>query len=92
MVMPHVLRAFGDSATAKLEQLAPLMGVSGAVAAIDAMESLRESVGLPGNSEAIKTSDYEKITERALEESDGYFSPRILTAADVEQVLKSITA
>ncbi|MDA8826074.1 iron-containing alcohol dehydrogenase [Luminiphilus sp.] len=92
MVLPHVLRVFGNSATARLEELAPLMGVSGAAPAIDAMESLRESVGLPGNSEAIKTADYEKIIERALEESDGYFSPRILTAPDVEQVLKSITA
>ena len=92
MVLPHVLRVFGNSATARLEELAPLMGVSGAAPAIDAMESLRESVGLPGNSEAIKAADYEKIIERALEESDGYFSPRILTAPDVEQVLKSITA
>ena len=83
MVLPHVLRVFGDSAKARLEELAPLMGVSGAVAAIDAMESLRESVGLPGNSEAIKAADHGKITVLALDESDGYFSPRILTAADV---------
>ena len=68
------------------------MGVAGAGAAIDAMESLRESVGLPGNSDAIKVADYEKITERALEESDGYFSPRILTGSDVGQVLRAITA
>jgi alcohol dehydrogenase class IV len=92
MVLPHVLRVFGDSAKARLEELAPLMGVSGAVPAIDAMESLRESVGLPGNSEAIKVADHAKITARALDESDGYFSPRILTAADVEQVLRAITA
>ena len=92
MVLPHVLRVFGDSAKAHLEELAPLMGVSGAVAAIDAMESLRESVGLPGNSEAIKAADHGKITARALDESDGYFSPRILTAPDVEQVLRAITA
>ena len=92
MVLPHVLRVFGDSAKARLEELAPLMGVSGAVAAIDAMESLRESVGLPGNSEAIKAADHGKITARALDESDGYFSPRILTAPDVEQVLRAITA
>ena len=92
MVLPHVLRVFGDSAKARLEELAPLMGVSGAVAAIDAMEFLRESVGLPGNSEAIKAADHGKITARALDESDGYFSPRILTAPDVEQVLRAITA
>ena len=92
MVLPHVLRVFGDSAKARLEELAPLMGVSGAVAAIDAMESLRESVGLPGNSEAIKAADHGKITARALDESDAYFSPRILTALDVEQVLRAITA
>ena len=92
MVLPHVLRVFGDSAKARLEELAPLMGVSGAVPAIDAMESLRESVDLPGNSEAIKVADHAKITARALDESDGYFSPRILTAADVEQVLRAITA
>ena len=92
MVLPHVLRVFGDSAKARLEELAPLMGVSGAVAAIDAMESLRESVGLPGNSEAIKAADHGKITARALDESDGYFSPRILTAPDVEHVLRAITA
>ena len=91
MVLPHVLRVFGDSAKARLEELAPLMWVSGAVPAIDAMESLRESVGLPGNSEAIKAADHGKITARALDESDGYFSPRILTAPDVEQVLRAIT-
>ena len=91
MVLPHVLRVFGDSAKARLEELAPLMGVSGAVAAIDAMESLRESVGLPGNFEAIKAADHGKITARARDERDGYFSPRILTALDVEQGLRAIT-
>ena len=55
------------------------------------MEALRESVGLPARSDAIKTADHAAIIDRAIEEGDGYFSPRLLDEADVQQVLSAIT-
>ena len=91
MVLPHVLRVYGDAATPRLAELAPLLSVTSAGAAIDAMESLREGVGLPATSDAIDRADHGSIISRAIEEGDGYFSPRLLTEADVQQVLSAIT-
>lgn len=91
MVLPHVLRVYGDAAAPRLAELAPLTGTDSAGAAIDAMEALRESVGLPARSDAIKTADHAAIIDRAIEEGDGYFSPRLLDEADVQQVLSAIT-
>lgn len=92
MVLPHLLRVYGVAAVPRLDELAPLTGTASAAAAIDAMESLRESVGLPGQSDKIRSADYAAITARAIEEGDGYFSPRLLTEGDITRVLEAITA
>jgi len=91
MVLPHVLRVYGDAATPRLNELAPLMSAASAGAAIDAMEALRESVGLPASSDAIQSADHASIIARAIEEGDGYFSPRLLTESDVQGVLTAIS-
>jgi len=99
MVLPYVLRLYGPSAEAKLASLAPQIGLetSGGEAAtagrvIDAIEQLRHSVGLPGTSDAINVLDFGGLVEAAIAESDGYFSPRLVTEAEVETVLRKITA
>ncbi len=103
MVLPHVLRIYGGDISARLAELAPAVGLAvqggmdGGVektanAVIEAIETLRHAVGLPANSDAINVLDFGQLIEAAIEESDGYFSPRLLTEAEVETVLRSITA
>jgi len=99
MVLPHVLRLYGPCIETRLAALAPLIGVdttggaaTTATRVIDAIESLRHAVGLPGTSDAINVLDFGQLIEAALTESDGYFSPRLVTEAEIESVLRKITA
>ncbi len=98
MVLPHVLRIYGGDVAARLAALAPAAGVAPlgseqttANAVVDAIETLRHSVGLPAASDAINVLDFGLIIEAAITESDGYFSPRLLTEAEVESVLRHIS-
>lgn len=98
MVLPHVLRLYGDLVAPQLAELADLVGIAQgsawpakAVAFIEAVDALRHDVGLPDRHSSIQMLDYSRIIEDALAEGDGYFSPRLLTEADVESVLRHIS-
>lgn len=98
MVMPHVLRVYGAVAVPRLAELADALGIAPgtaeearAAALIDAIEALRDDSGLPGTSADIKPEDFAGIRDAALAEADGYFSPRLLTEAEFDQVLARLT-
>ena len=96
MVMPHLLRVYGACAEAKLTELAPLVGIEStqsnvAARVIDAIELLGVNSSLPTTCDAISKEDYPLLISRAVEESDGYVSPRLLTEGDVASVLDRIS-
>lgn len=98
LVLPHVLRIYADDAAPRLALLADAIGLeagaseSGKAAAfIDAIEALRESVGLLATHPDIKVEDHAGIIEAAIDEGDGYFSPRLLTRLEVQGLLSKIT-
>jgi alcohol dehydrogenase class IV len=96
MVMPHLLRVYGVCAEPKLAELAALAGIDDtqsnlAARVIDAIELLGVNANLPTTCDAITQSDYPRLISRAVEESDGYVSPRLLTEADVASVLDRIS-
>jgi alcohol dehydrogenase class IV len=96
MVMPHLLRVYGVCAEPKLAELAALAGIDDtqsnlAARVIDAIELLGVNANLPTTCDAITKSDYPRLISRAVEESDGYVSPRLLTEADVASVLDRIS-
>ena len=59
---------------------------------IRAIEELRASAGLPAHHHALREEDYASLTTAAIEEGDGYFSPRLMTEAEVQAILRDITA
>ncbi|MEK9807777.1 MAG: alcohol dehydrogenase, partial [Halieaceae bacterium] len=94
--MPHLLRVYGPCAEAKLAELGPLMDIDAAQSdaaarVIDAIELLGVKSNLPTTCDAINQKDYPLLISRAVEESDGYVSPRLLTEGDVASVLDRIS-
>ncbi len=98
LVLPHVLRLYGEAATDRLAQLAAATGVASEGSAearseafIAAIEALKRDVGLPEKHPAIQRADHLAIAEAAVAEGDGYFSPRLFTVEQVCGILEAIT-
>ena len=58
---------------------------------IEAIERLSAESGLSPTHPAIQRSDFARITDMAITEGDGYFSPKLLTEEDVQVVLAAIS-
>ena len=98
LVLPHVLQACIKEAENELAELAVVTGISAArspakraQAFIDAVSHLINKVGIPRTDERIETLDWEDIAHAAMDESDGYMSPRLLTKSEIIEILKKIT-
>lgn len=99
LVLPHVLDFHKPNAETSLAELADLIGVGGdagstsakAQAFIDAVVSLRESVGIGPTSDKIKSADFDYLIGLAVNESTGYFAPRLLTNAAARDILEKIS-
>ena len=95
-MLPHVLDFHKSNAETSLAELADLIGVGGdagstsakAQAFIDAVVSLRESVGIGPTSDKIKSADFDYLIGLAVNESTGYFAPRLLTNAAARDILE----
>lgn len=100
MVLPHVLDFCRVEAQQRLAELALLIGVGSqsdaqdqlAFKFIQAVRDLRTEVGIPDNSEKIRTEDHEDLCSAAIAEGDGYPSPRLLERDATIAILKAITA
>ncbi len=98
LVLPHVLKACIQEAENELAELAVVTGISAAgspakraQAFIDAVSDLIKKVGIPNTDERIDALDWEDIAHAAIDESDGYMSPRLLTKSEIMEILKKIT-
>lgn len=98
LVLPHLLRRYGAAAEMALAELADALDLPGtgssadrAATLIEAIERLSAESGLSPTHPAIQRSDFGRITDMAITEGDGYFSPKLLTEEDVQVVLAAIS-
>ena len=97
LVLPHVLRCYGQIVEERLAELSLAAGVSSApskaaraAAFIDSIVALRAEVGLSETDSRLQAADFDAIADAACAESDGYASPRLLEKAEVIAILKAI--
>ncbi len=99
LVMPHVLRACLVEAEEALAELALVTDVSDAassavraLAFVEAVSDLIAKVGIANTDARIQPADWKAIVEAAMDEGDGYVSPRLLTKTEMIDTLELITA
>ena len=99
MALPHVLRACVAEAETALAELAVVTEVSDAAspaaraqAFVDAVTDLIAKVGIADTDARIQPADWTAIAHAAMDESDGYVSPRLLTKTEMMDTLERITA
>ncbi|MFK7830101.1 MAG: iron-containing alcohol dehydrogenase [Congregibacter sp.] len=100
MVLPPALEFMLDEAEVSLAELAQLIDVAKpeysqreqAQAFIDAVVSLRTSVGIAASSEKIQAKDFDYLVDLAVAEAVGYFSPRLLDETGTREILGKISA
>jgi len=99
LALPHVLRACIAEAETALAELAVVTNVSDAAspaaraqAFVDAVTALIARVGISDTDARIQPADWTAVAHAAMDESDGYVSPRLLTKAEMMETLERITA
>jgi alcohol dehydrogenase len=99
LALPHVLQACLAEAETALAELAVVTAVSDAAstaaraqAFVDAVTDLIRKVGIDETDARIQAADWEVLAHAAMDESDGYVSPRLLTKPEIMDTLKRITA
>jgi alcohol dehydrogenase class IV len=99
LALPPVLKACMAEAEGALAELAVVTDVSDAAspaaraqAFIEAVSQLIANVGIAESDARIQPADWTSLTHAAMDESDGYVSPRLLTKAEILGVLEHITA
>lgn len=87
VILPHVLRFYGDSVVKPLAELANLVGIGGisdnderkAQLFIEAIEQLNEKMAIPSTIKGIVNRDVPLMVERALQEANPLYPvPRII--------------
>ena len=99
LALPHVLKACIAEAETALAELAVVTGVSDASspaaraqAFVDAATDLIAKVGIQETDARIQPADWTVLAHAAMDESDGYFSPRLLTKPEMMDILERISA
>ena len=99
LALPHVLKACIAEAETALAELAVVTGVSDASspaaraqAFVDAVADLIAKVGIQETDSRIQPADWTLLAHAAMDESDGYVSPRLLTQAEIMDILEYISA
>ena len=99
LALPPVLKACVAEAERALAELAVVTDVSDAAspaaraqAFIEAVSQLIADVGIAESDARIQPADWTSLTHAAMDESDGYVSPRLLTAGEILSILEQITA
>ena len=95
----HVLKACLAEAETALAELAVVTNVSDAAsptaraqAFVEAVQDLIAKVGIAKTDPRIQPDDWTVLADAAMDESDGYVSPRLLTKAEIMDTLEQITA
>ena len=99
VILPYVLEWYGKSVYKSLSKLADLIGLSKdnmsmeekAKAYIAEIRRMNQAMNIPEKFDFIKEEDIPTLVKRALKEGNpGYPVPRIMTAKDCEQVIRSL--
>ena len=99
LALPHVLKVCLAEAEIALAELAVVTNVSdaGSTAAraqafVEAVQDLIAKIGIARTDPRIQPADWTVLANAAMDESDGYMSPRLLTRAEIMDTLERITA
>ena len=97
VLLPHVMRAFGDSVHRRLAELADVCGISGetdagkADAFIRWIEETNAAMGLPEKLDMIREEDIDRMTAWAKKEANPLYPvPRIWSRKDLRRVIESV--
>jgi len=98
LVLPHVLKACLAEAETALAELAVMTQVSDAAspaaraqAFVEAVTDLIAKVGIADTDPRIQSAEWTAVAHAAMDESDGYVSPRLLSKAEMMEILERIT-
>ena len=98
LVLPHVLKACLAEAETALAELAVVTQVSDAAspaaraqAFVEAVTDLIAKVGIADTDPRIQSAEWTAVAHAAMDESDGYVSPRLLSKAEMMEILERIT-
>lgn len=98
LVLPHVLKACLAEAETALAELAVVTQVSDAAspaaraqAFVEAVTDLIAKVGIADTDPRIQSAEWTALAHAAMDESDGYVSPRLLSKAEMMEILERIT-
>ena len=99
LALPHILKVCLAEAEIALAELAVVTNVSDAgspaaraQAFVEAVQDLIATIGIARTDPRIQPADWTVLTNAAMDESDGYMSPRLLTRAEIMDTLERITA
>jgi alcohol dehydrogenase class IV len=99
VLLPHVLRAYGDSVTGRLAELAHLTGIAAAqdreeTAAekfICKIEAMNRSMNIPEKLTGIKTEDVEELARYADKEGNPLYPvPKLMNASELEPLYHAV--
>jgi len=88
IILPHVLRQFGPAVYDRLAELATVCGMEGknnrekAESFISWIEDMKEQMGIPVGTDAIKDEDVEQIIEWALKEANPLYPVPVVWGHD----------
>jgi alcohol dehydrogenase len=98
LALPHVLKACLAESETALAELAVVTNVSEAAspaaraqAFVEAVTDLIRKVGISETDPRIQSADWETLAHAAMDESDGYVSPRLLTKEEMLGILRDIS-
>ena len=97
VLLPHVMRAFGDSVHRRLAELADVCGISGetdagkADAFIRWIEETNAAMGLPEKLDMIREEDIDRMTAWARKEANPLYPvPTVWSRKDLRRVIESV--
>ena len=97
ILLPHVLRAYGEAAEHKLALLADAAGIGGsgekekAAAFIAAIEAMNRRLGIPDDIGMLKEDDIPSLARRADKEANPLYPvPRLMDAKELESLYRAV--
>ena len=97
ILLPHVLRAYGETAEHKLALLADAAGIGGsgekekAAAFIAAIEAMNRRLGIPDAIGELKEEDITALARRADKEANPLYPvPRLMDAKELESLYRAV--
>ena len=89
ILLPHIMKAYGEAARKRLAELADVCGIASAEAFIKWMEDINEKMGIPKGFKCIKEEDIPTIAKWADSEANPLYPvPKIFNRKELEQLIR----